>query len=914
MPYLGYTFLAGKSLMTITADELRALSRQLDDVLDLPRSEWAAWGQKNLSTDGALDVRMRGLLESDALSQPLTLDGSLKLDGLLARHGGAQHGAPPSDMLRAGALVGPYRLTEVIALGGMGSVWLAERADGAYTRRVALKLPNVGPHAALLASRFAVERDILASLEHPHIACFYDAGVDQGVPYVALEYVAGTPITDYCRTRRLSVRQLLAVFVQVLDAVQHAHNQMVAHRDIKPNNVLVDQAGDVKLLDFGIANMLAASRDVRDGSPLVAHEVEAVADSRFMTARYASPEQATRALVTTASDVYSLGVLLYVMLTGRSPYSADAATETAELLRRAISGGRVLPIHKHEAATALSIDVDLREIVLKAMSLSPQDRYVSAAEFAEDIGRYLRVEPVRARAGTPVYVAARFVRRYWLGVSSVSVGAASLAVFSLLMYRESEMQRRAKEFLLQALTPTSYYTDGGGVLTHAEMLKRAAAGVGERFADQPRTSSELYQAIGESLFNLGEHEEAYQARVKAQPVIDATYGPQSAEAVRNAGRAAYMQLTQRRFAEFAVAMQDLRARCPSLDTVPVAQCFNYMWLQTQLHSYLGEGKKRHALWQQYDQQVTPHVDAKSRWHTILNYWASGGARQAGDLKAAKARWQKLLALPETQAGARGDHMIALAIAGYLGDAGFFEEAATLARDAYAQGERWMGTSFDPRLFYAPGLATTQAAAGVDFGVEASLRAGIKRAEAGASSSADQETMDVRAALALWLISRGRYDEAKAPLDRALQLQTARSPNYNQYVTQLQIWQVVLSVLEAKEGEVAQVRISAVAALVALRERAGVDADHASLPRIDAMLAAIEASPAAADVHWQRAVDAMVATDFRPGDVATLLRALKSTRPVPPPVDDAVVADMRAYARKIITVTDVAIKERAAPRR
>jgi tetratricopeptide (TPR) repeat protein len=264
-------------------------------------------------------------------------------------------------------------------------------------------------------------------------------------------------------------------------------------------------------------------------------------------------------------------------------------------------------------------------------------------------------------------------------------------------------------------------------------------------------------------------------------------------------------------------------------------------------------------------------------------------------------------------------MVALAIAGYLADAGFYDEAAALARDAFAQGERWMGASFDTRLFYVPGVALAQAAAGADFGVETQLRAGIARAEANNTPNADQETADVRAALALWLISRGRYDEARAPLDHALKLQNARSVSYNQYVTQLRIWQIALTVLSANNvAETSRERVDAVAALLSLRAladgAAGATADNANLPRIDALLAALEPDAARADAHWQRAVSAMLTSDFRPGDAATLLRALKSTRSLPPAVDDNVVADMRTYARKVMAVTDQGIAARAAQRR
>ncbi|MGL5002762.1 MAG: hypothetical protein ACRDAM_07455, partial [Casimicrobium sp.] len=361
---------------------------------------------------------------------------------------------------------------------------------------------------------------------------------------------------------------------------------------------------------------------------------------------------------------------------------------------------------------------------------------------------------------------------------------------------------------------------------------------------------------------------------------------------------------------------DLRARCPSLDTVPEEKCYSYIWMQTQFHGYTGEGHKRYALWQQYDTTITPTVTANSRWHGLLNYWGSGAARQIGDMKAAKARWRALLDLESTKKAAKGDHMSALAIAGALADMGFAAEAAKLAHEAYVQGEQWVPGGFDERLFYAPGLAVTQASAGVDFGAEKRLRELIAKAQQRKvsdpklkdDSNIDQEAADAEAALALTLIAGHRYDEAIAPIDRAIALHRARPAAYNQFVTQYETHRIALNVLR-KPTDVS-IRVEAVRALEALRTRAASIPDQASLPRIDALIAAIETNATRANDAWSRARDAMLARDFRPADTSVLLRALNSRFVMPTPVDDAVVADMRARASKILELTGREIALRA----
>jgi serine/threonine protein kinase len=914
--------------------QIKQLSAHLDQVMSLPKSDWHTWIAAHAATDDPVHVQLRALANEGHLERTTPDEGEDDVSTAdNARTGSNRWSGFPAlpriDTLltqRAGTRIGPYQLIELISRGGMGSVWLAERADGAYQRKVALKLPYSGAYAKLLAERFATERDILALLEHPNIARFYDAGIDGHTPFIALEFVDGKPISEYCEAQSLTLNARLDIFTQVLHAVQHAHAHLIIHRDLKPNNVLVTKSGDVKLLDFGIAKLLANSTGYRvEDSEItteLATELEVSVPTEFgaknsdnptrvlgqaMTPRCASPEQLFGQSITTASDIYSLGALLYQILAGQSPFAGIA--NNAAAMREAISRNSAVPhLIRDKRLTGNSrfiIDSDLNAIVHKAMLREPNKRYASASEFADDLARYRTIKPVRARASTPAYIAQKFLRRNWLPTSAVAASFAGISAFGLLTYFESEAQRRTKEFLLEALTPTSYYTDGGGVLSHAEMLNRAAARVENKLGDQPRARSEIYQAIGESLFNLGEHEDAFRVRTQAQPLIDQVYGRTSREAIRNAGRASYMHLTQRRFAEFQTALTELKSRCPTLDSVPDETCYGIIWQQTQYYAYVGDGATRAALWEDYDRRIAPTINVSSRWHEISNYWGAGAARQNGDLVTAKMRWAKLLSLPKTQNSAKGAHMEGLSISATLNELGYADDAALLARDLYAQGERWMGAAFDPRLFYIPNVAITEASANADYGSEAVLRRAMSQnMERG---DPEQDITDVYAALALLLTSRGRFEEARIPLADALRLQRTRPAQYNQFVTQLEVQSTALSLITDKSSN--ETRTRATDALIALRERALQFRDNASLPRIDAILAHAEIDPERANAHWQRAVQAMVTSHARPADTAIFLRALKSTRALPPRVEDSTIMAMRDYARAVLTTTDQALATR-----
>ena len=338
---------------------------------------------------------------------------------------------PWSSAYGPGAMIGPFELLRTLGRGGMGEVWLARQADGRVQREVALKLPLVGGQASSWRERFGRERDILAKLEHPHIARLYDAGVTPaGQPWLAMEYVAGVSLSEYVQARTLPVPERLALFRQVLSAVAHAHRRLVVHRDLKPANILIDAGGQARLLDFGIAKLVD---DGEAGAP--AGDLTRMG-GRLMTLRYAAPEQVDGGAITTATDVYSLGVILHELLTGLSPYRAvregRGLTDLMLLQEQPVLPSR-LAIERR-LARALAGDLDA--IVLKALRRNPADRYASVERFDEDIAAHLDRRPVRARAGTWRYLAGRFVARRKLPMAMAA--AVLLALVAGLVVAERE--------------------------------------------------------------------------------------------------------------------------------------------------------------------------------------------------------------------------------------------------------------------------------------------------------------------------------------------------------------------------------------------------------------------------------------------------------------------------------------------
>ena len=330
-----------------------------------------------------------------------------------------------------GKQFGPYRVLSLLAHGGMGSVWLAERADGLFTRQVALKLIHSALTGRMITERFAREREILADLNHPNIARLLDAGLAvDGQPYLALEYIAGTPLTTYCDEHRLSIRERLELFRQVLSAVQYAHAHLVVHRDLKPSNILVTDDGQPHLLDFGIAKLLTEGE---------VKETELTQlGGRALTPDYAAPEQIAGAPITIAADVYALGVMLYELLTGERPYRLKRDTRSA-LEEAILQADPAPPSRKAESEAAASaratsakklartLKGDIDTIVVKSLKKSPTERYATANAFGEDIERFLRGDVVLAQRDSVAYRAIKFARRYRVAIAVISLVILTLA-------------------------------------------------------------------------------------------------------------------------------------------------------------------------------------------------------------------------------------------------------------------------------------------------------------------------------------------------------------------------------------------------------------------------------------------------------------------------------------------------------
>jgi len=398
-----------------------------NDVLAGPEAAWEAAIAGRCGGEAPLEAEVRSLLQAFQAQQRLTLPGA-----------GPDHreAAPAFE----GRWIGPYQVDRFLARGGMGAVYLAHRGDGHFQQQVAIKLIDLPLATDLFRERFRQERQILAGLVHPFIARLLDGGVsDDGDLYLAMEFVDGTGIDRHCRERRLTLRQRLELFTKVCAAVAFAHQNLVVHRDLKPDNILVQADGTPKLLDFGTAKLLGPAPAAGPDSAFTRLGFQS------FTPGYASPEQVLGETITTASDIYSLGVLLYLLLAGVPPYEIREGS-TAELIRLVCT--ETPPRPGQVSAGPERPDADLDAIVLKAMRKAPQDRYRSVDDFAADIQAYLAGRPVRARRGTLRYRAGKFVGRNKLALAAlalvfVSVNAGLAGV--LWQFRRAGLEGRKAE-------------------------------------------------------------------------------------------------------------------------------------------------------------------------------------------------------------------------------------------------------------------------------------------------------------------------------------------------------------------------------------------------------------------------------------------------------------------------------------
>ena len=479
----------------ITANHWSVLSPYLDRALDLPPLERGAWIANVRLTDPALADDLQLLLDDQAA---LSREGFLT--GVVA--------SQPS-VSAAGHRIGAYTLVAPIGRGGMGTVWRAERNDGRFVGNVAIKLLNLGLLGRTSEARFKREGSILARLTHPHIAHLIDAGVStMNQPYLVLEHVEGEHIDEYCTRHALGLEARVRLFLDVLEAVAHAHANLIVHRDIKPSNVLVSTDGQVKLLDFGIAKLIDADAD--------AAGFTATEGGRALTPEYAAPEQLTGGSISTATDVYALGILLFVMLGGPLPTAARGRS-AAELIKSIVDADP--PRLSDVAAGGHALRGDLDNIVAKSLKKKPEERYPSVSVFADDLRRYLRHEPVSARRDTFAYRTAKFIRRR---AAAVAVAAGVVLVVSSLVgfytarlgserdraQREAEKSATISGLLTDLLTGADPYATRDREPTVRNILDAGAERVEKELRGQPAVQAEVMTVIGRVYQRLGVFDKA----------------------------------------------------------------------------------------------------------------------------------------------------------------------------------------------------------------------------------------------------------------------------------------------------------------------------------------------------------------------------------------------------------------------
>ncbi|MFT3717501.1 protein kinase domain-containing protein [Pseudorhodoferax sp.] len=472
---------------------LRQLNQLLAAALDLPPERRDAWLTTLPPDHRPLLPQLRAMLARAALETDDFLQRGAP--ALLAAQGLVED-AP-------GDRIGPYLLVAELGRGGMSTVWRARRCDGGLQREVALKLPHAS-WAHGFARRMARERDILATLEHPHIARLYDAGLtEQGRPWLAMACVDGQPINQHCHAHRLGVPQRLQLFLQVADAVAYAHSRLVVHRDLKPSNILVTPQGEVCLLDFGIAKLLD------DDDPAMTDLTRQL--GRPITPDYAAPEYLGNHPVGTLADVFSLGVVLYELLVGQRPYTLGPRVQAD--MEEALHQVRVVPpsLRAGDAATRRALRGDLDTIVHKALRVSTATRYPSVEALAGDIRRHLQGEPVLAQPPSWRYRGMKFLRRRRLPLAVAALVLASLlaglgaALWQASHAREqAQRAEQARQFVTSILRHAQPRQGAAGAVLAADLLAVAGERIEQELAAEPRVAAELGVVVGEGLAGLGD--------------------------------------------------------------------------------------------------------------------------------------------------------------------------------------------------------------------------------------------------------------------------------------------------------------------------------------------------------------------------------------------------------------------------
>jgi eukaryotic-like serine/threonine-protein kinase len=625
--------------------------------------------------------------------------------------------------------IGPYKVLEELGRGGMGIVYLVERADRQYKKRMALKLVKHGMDTEEVLHRFRYERQILASLEHPNIARLYDGGATgDGRPYLVMEYVEGEPITAFCDSRRLSVDDRLRLFSSVCRTVQFAHQNLIVHRDLKPSNVLVTSTGEVRLLDFGIAKLLETEPDAElpQTRPFM----------RFITPEYASPEQRSGDTVTTASDVYSLGIILYELLTGSHPWKKNNGKRTTELpdpfavsespsARILRSDSEEIFIVRQTTKKALSrlLKNDLTNIITTALQPEVSHRYQSAEQLLRDIERYLGGHPVAARPPTAVYRLRKFVGRnktIVLSACIVLLMALLFVVFSRIQYTQTVRERdiatlerdKAREvaaFLenIFSVADPTFGTARADTMRVKDFVTGSVQRVRHELADQPILRAHLLNILGNVHQQFGMHTEARSLLEEALSLRRALFGEQHADVTASKNDlGVVLGKTGEHTAAEEYIREALDFRVKHLEPYHEDLAKSYTSLANLLHTK-GEYDEAEAM---YREALSIHEALYSEMHQKTAVSLSNLAtilQRKGALPEAEQLYRRAFSVYENILGDEHPHVATAAnnLGLLLTDQGKFEDAEILLRRALAMRQRMYGSQHPEVLTSTNNLAT-----------------------------------------------------------------------------------------------------------------------------------------------------------------------------------------------------------------
>ncbi len=710
----------------------------------LPKKEWAQFLAR-LPDDEALRAEVASLLQSSAAEDDPVVEVVEQSLRQIVDDGSGQQ------------TFGPYRADHKLAGGNQADVYLATRTDGEYRTEVAVKVAKRGFPTEDLRQRFRQERQILASLNHPNIARLLDGGTtEDGFPFLVMEYVDGQPIDSYCDHQRLPIRRRLELFQAVCSAVEHAHRNLTIHRDLKPSNILVTTDGQPVLLDFGIAKLLA--EPTATDAP-----IKTVEGLRFLTPAYASPEQVLGQPLTTSTDIYSLGVVLYTLLAGRPPYTLEGLepkalfetvcekrpvppsfTLSASNRRNNGEGDRIIASARRETVAGLRQHLrgDLDTIVQMAMRKEPERRYASVAALAEDLDRFLTHRPIRARKETPSYRMTMLVRRHPYGVAAtcalllaILVGVASTlhATWQAREQRDRAQISQAEaegvtDFMVGLFEVASPEVSLGEKVSAVEMLDRGAELIGDQLDAQPLSRARLLGAMGQAYHGLGLYERAVDLFQESISDRQQALGPLHPEVAKS-----HLDLA--------------RSTLPRGD---------YSTAEKTIERAL-----------EICIRVGPTADPIRASATNL---LAQVRQQQGDIEQAEALYREALALHTRLLGA--DHLITLESLNDLGEAlserRQFKQAGEVYRDVLTGQRRQLSALHPDVLKTSNNLATAQLGSGDLEGAEATMRE-VVEARRQLYGEDHPHVALAYSNLGQVLSSQGKNEEALLWLERALDL-------------------------------------------------------------------------------------------------------------------------------------------------